>query len=181
MNYNTIIQLEEYILTNFTLLSLDVHKMILKWRNNDNVRKWVYNDDIITELQHFSFIESLKQDKTKLYYLVTGPQNYIGVISFTNISFKHRRATFGIYANPEEKIDGAGKILNSLALEFAFNILNLHTLKLEVLETNLKAYNSYLKVGYQEEGRLRDYVYKDGKWLDVIVMGIINPKEIQVD
>ncbi len=28
-------------------------------------------------------------------------------------------------------------------------------------------------MGFEEEGRLREFVFKDGRWKDVIVMGMI--------
>ena len=76
-----------------------------------------------------------------------------------------------------KKIPGVGRILDSLAKNIAFDILNLHTLKLEVIEDNKVVINLHKKLGFKEEGRLKDFVYKDGKWKDVIIMGIMNPKE----
>jgi sialic acid synthase SpsE len=43
----------------------------------------------------------------------------------------------------------------------------------EVIETNERAISFYKKTGFSEEGRLKEFVFKDGRWLDVIVMGII--------
>jgi len=45
--------------------------------------------------------------------------------------------------------------------------------KAEIIETNERAINFYKKSGFVKEGRLKEFVFKDGKWLDVIVMGII--------
>jgi UDP-4-amino-4,6-dideoxy-N-acetyl-beta-L-altrosamine N-acetyltransferase len=45
------------------------------------------------------------------------------------------------------------------------------------METNERAINFYRKTGFSEEGRLKEFVFKDGKWLDVIVMGIIKRDE----
>jgi len=56
----------------------------------------------------------------------------------------------------------------------ASNIFGLHSLKLEVIEDNKKAIEFYKKKGFEEEGRLREFVLKHGKWLGVIIMGIIN-------
>jgi UDP-4-amino-4,6-dideoxy-N-acetyl-beta-L-altrosamine N-acetyltransferase len=50
--------------------------------------------------------------------------------------------------------------------------LKLHTLKLEVLENNERAINFFKKLGFKEEGRLREFVFKEDIWYDAIIMGI---------
>ncbi len=136
---------DEYKFTNFVNLSDDEIEMIRKWRNSDNVRKWMYNDHIIYEEEHKKIINSLKGSEDKIYWLVKKGDLAIGVLYFINISWKHKRAYFGIYANPGKKIPGAGKTLNSIAIKIAFDILNLHSLKLEVIENNKVAINLYKK------------------------------------
>ena len=49
-----------------------------------------------------------------------------------------------------------------------------HTHQSEVIDGNEKAINFYKKSGFKEEGQLKEFVFKNDKWLDVIVMGIIN-------
>ncbi|MGB9874387.1 MAG: GNAT family N-acetyltransferase [Hydrogenobacter sp.] len=41
-----------------------------------------------------------------------------------------------------------------------------------MIETNERAINFYKRMGFREEGRLREFVFKEGRWLDVIVMGM---------
>ena len=88
---------------------------------------------------------------------------------------KHKSAYLGIYANPECKEKGRGKVLLKLLLKVAFDFFKLHTLKLEVFEDNNAAINLYKKLGFQEEGRLKEFILKDGKWKDVIIMGKTEP------
>jgi len=134
-------------LTNFTDLS-DANKlMVLDWRNNENVRKWMYNSNPISEEEHFAFLNTLKTDKTKLYYLVVHKENYIGVIYFTDIDNTNKTAEFGIYSNPSLK--GNGKILMNSICEYGFNILNLHKLVAEVFANNQKAINLYHHFDFQ--------------------------------
>ena len=64
---------------------------------------------------------------------------------------KNRNAYFGIYANPEEKIHGAGLILEKSAISLAFDVAQLHTLKLEVIEDNERVINFHKRMGFEEE------------------------------
>ena len=47
-------------LCNFTTLSESQKKMILTWRNHENVKAYMYNENEISEAEHFDFIEALK-------------------------------------------------------------------------------------------------------------------------
>ena len=160
------------ILKNFINLTLEEKMLILKWRNNLSVRKWCYSEHTISKKEHMQFIESLKKDNKNFYWLVKFDNDYLGVISLNRINFFHKHAYLGIYSNP--KLKGAGKLLMQALKELAFRIAKLHTLKLEVIETNKHAIEFYKRQGFKEEGRLKEFVYKNKKWRDVIVMGIVN-------
>lgn len=174
------IELGEVLLKNFVNLSQEEKEMVRRWRNHPEVRKWMYTDHEISEEEHMEFLEKLKEDKKNFYYLVLKDGKAIGVLYLNRVDFRNRNAYFGIYANPEEKIHGAGLVLEKTAIKLAFEVTNLHTLKLEVIEDNEKAINFYKRMGFLEEGRLREFVFKDGRWKDVIVMGMIessNPEK----
>ncbi len=161
-------------LVNFVNLTSYESEMVRRWRNTPAIREWMYNTDIITEDEHGAFISSLKNTKNRLYWLVReSGGGYAGVISLVNIRWNHRHAYLGIYANPEERKPGRGSLLLSALLDVTFDILKLHTLKLEVIESNTAAIGLYKKFGFKEEGRLKEFVFKDGKWMDVIVMGMM--------
>ena len=66
-----------------------------------------------------------------------------------------------------------GVLLEKAALHLAFEVARLHTLKLEAIEDNDRAVSFYKRMGFQEEGRLREFVFKDNQWKHVIVMGMV--------
>ena len=61
-------------------------------------------------------------------------------------------------------------------LRFAFEELNLHRVSLTVLDTNERAIACYRKCGFVEEGRLREDWYQEGRYHDLIVMGVLAPE-----
>ena len=93
-------------LINFTDLTDEQILMILRWRNDERVAKYMKNKSV-SEQEHRKFIANLKNDETKRYFLVKEDNDYIGVIDFVGIEAD--ACEFGIYANPELK--GKGKIL----------------------------------------------------------------------
>ncbi|MFN3711888.1 MAG: UDP-4-amino-4,6-dideoxy-N-acetyl-beta-L-altrosamine N-acetyltransferase [Alishewanella aestuarii] len=166
------IEIGQVLLKNFINLDQEEREMVRRWRNHPEVRRWMYSDHEISQEEHARFIENLKRDEKNFYYLVYKGDIPIGVISLTRIDFKNRNAYWGVYSNPEEKIFGAGVVLEKAVLKLAFEMLKLHTLKLEVIEDNERAKSFYKNMGFLEEGRLKEFVFKDGRWKDVIVMGM---------
>jgi UDP-4-amino-4,6-dideoxy-N-acetyl-beta-L-altrosamine N-acetyltransferase len=122
--------------------------MVLDWRNNEDIRRWMYHFDTISIDEHLSFIESLKPDQTKQYYLVLQDNNPIGVIYFTNIDKETKKAEFGIYKNPH--LSGYGNILMHKVCEHAFITLNLHALVAEVFADNQKAIHLYNHFNFKQ-------------------------------
>jgi len=59
----------------------------------------------------------------------------------------------------------------------AFGVAKLHTLKLEVIEDNERALKLYIRSGFKKEGELIDYVFKNGLYKNVILMGMVNNDE----
>ena len=140
--------MENIELLNFIDLNIEEKEMILKWRNNPKIRMWMYNQDEIKLEEHLNFIESLKSRKDKLYFLVKKEEEFIGVIDFLDLDKKE--IFYGIYSNPNSKIMGVGRILNEISIDFAFNSLKAHKLKLEVFADNIQVRNLHKKYKFRE-------------------------------
>lgn len=68
---------------------------------------------------------------------------------------------------------GKGSEVMRAVMDMAFGELNAHRLYLDVMEDNQRARHVYEKLGFKEEGRLREAVYRGGKWCDLIVYGLL--------
>lgn len=138
-------------LCNFTTLSESQKKMILTWRNHENVKAHMYNTNDISEVEHFSFIEALQTREDRRYFLVQNAGVDIGVIDFNDIS--KESAVMGLYANPTLHQKGVGSLLMDAIVTYAFETLKVHILKAEVFEINTKAKALYEKFGFSEKER----------------------------
>jgi RimJ/RimL family protein N-acetyltransferase len=61
----------------------------------------------------------------------------------------------------------------TLLLRHGFGTLNLNRVYLRVYADNQYAIRTYEKVGFVHEGRLRQAVYKYGKYSDVLMMSVL--------
>ena len=65
---------------------------------------------------------------------------------------------------------GVGTALMAACLDLADNWLNLTRVELDVYTDNEPALRLYKKFGFEIEGTLRRYAYRDGKWVDAYFM-----------
>jgi UDP-4-amino-4,6-dideoxy-N-acetyl-beta-L-altrosamine N-acetyltransferase len=134
------------LLIPFEALNMQEKEMVLSWRNDKNIRKWMYNKEKIQLKDHLSFIEALNSDQTKKYFLVREEGRDIGVIDLCQISEK--TAHGGLYQNP--KLKGFGTLLLREMIRFAFEELGVKKLFLEAFEENERAIKLYKKMGFIE-------------------------------
>ena len=66
-----------------------------------------------------------------------------------------------------------------LLLEHAFLTLNLHRVDLQVFDHNQSAIKVYKKIGFIEEGRLRDHHYRNGQYFDTLIMSILREEWLE--
>lgn len=101
-------------------------------------------------------------------------RKHIGNIYLRPINLTFRNAVLGVFIG-EKKHRGRGFGRQALCalLRHAFGDLGLHRIYFEVLADNKPAIRLYETVGFKTEGRLRDHVFKDGKFKDALVMGIL--------
>jgi [ribosomal protein S5]-alanine N-acetyltransferase len=68
---------------------------------------------------------------------------------------------------------GLGREVTRLVLAWAYDVLGVHRVELEVLAFNSRAINCYLACGFRQEGVRREAeLYPDG-WKDFIMMGLL--------
>lgn len=81
---------------------------------------------------------------------------------------------FGIMIGNKAYWDkGYGTEALQLLLKHCFDTLNLNRVFLRVFETNPRAIRCYEKAGFVHEGRLRQALFKDGAYRDILLMGIL--------
>ena len=98
----------------------------------------------------------------------------IGDCSFQFIDQHNRSAEIGIFIGQKDLWDkGYGTEAMCLMLKHGFNTLNLHRIFLRVFETNKRAIRSYEKTGFVHEGRLRQAEYRNGAYIDVLLMSVL--------
>lgn len=98
----------------------------------------------------------------------------LGMMALTDLDWKNRSAGIGIklFSNTPRRQGYATDALSAL-LAYVFDELQLHRIGLRILSTNHASRALYEKCGAKQEGVLRDAVFKQGAFIDVIYYGIL--------
>lgn len=100
---------------------------------------------------------------------------HIGNTGLHNVEPVDLNAEFGIVIGEKAYWNkGYGRKAARLLLQHGFGDLNLHRIYLYVFENNLRGMKAYEAAGFMKEGVMRDAVYKNGKYLDVVIMSILH-------
>lgn len=172
-------------------------RIILREYRKDDLpymRKWVNDIEITKYLSHIflyphtlntteSFLNSILEGNSGIKGFIIAhkaTEEYIGQIDLIKIDWINRIGTLGIVIGSREYLGkGYGTEAIKLIQKFAFNSLNLNKLDLEVRDYNERAIKCYKKCGFQEEGRIREAFFVDGKYTDTIFMGILKREYLQ--
>ncbi|PNZ24947.1 Spermidine N1-acetyltransferase [Staphylococcus petrasii] len=161
---------------NLRALKKSDSNLILNWMKNDKLRYLIGTVYPITELEHENWFQNRMLEKdNRMFVIELENETSIGIIGFKNLDWVNRNAELFIYIG-EEAYWGKGYGTQALELmtKFAFNSLNLHMLYLEVFSYNKNATKTYERLGFKQDGVLRQSKFQDGKYYDKIIMSKIN-------
>ena len=147
------------------------------------------NDPEVTDhlLAHLPFnlddetdwYENQRKDNTMQNFgMVVSAENLlIGSIGLMNINQREQHAELGILIGHKTHWNqGYGREAIHLLLLFGFNTLNLHRIYLRVDASHPAAVRCYTSCGFVEEGRLRETVFRQGRFEDQLIMSILRPE-----
>jgi len=106
---------------------------------------------------------------------------YIGGCGIKDTDQKNRFAEIGIFLGRNYTDRGYGTEAMQLLSRFCFDELNLNKVKVHVYAFNPRAIRCYEKLGFQKEGVLRDEVFRDGAYHNVITMGLLRAEAAHLD
>lgn len=151
-------------------------EQVLFWRNKEHIRNVMFHDEVITLEEHKKWFNNLKQNKNSIVKIFSLDDKLLGLVNFTDIDYSNEKCSWGFYIGENEAPKGSGTILGFLALEFIFEQLKLRKVCAEIIDINEKSRYFHQKLGFQEEGILKNHVQKNGEYLDVILMALFNQR-----
>ncbi|WP_335921477.1 GNAT family protein [Shewanella chilikensis] len=133
--------------------------------------------DISNDVAWYEKYKNNRNNNVRLAICSEKFEGIIGVVYLLDIDWVNRNAEFAIWLFDDAvKGAGVGKFVTDMVLKHAVYDLNLHRVYLHVLESNYRAIKLYKTVGFETEGKLRDAIYKNGKYENIIIMSFLSSK-----
>jgi UDP-4-amino-4,6-dideoxy-N-acetyl-beta-L-altrosamine N-acetyltransferase len=144
---------------------------VLRWRNDPEVRRYMYTTHEIAPEEHRRWFDRCSRDSTRALLVFEKEALPLGFVSFSSIG-RSRVADWGFYLAPEAP-KGTGWELGQSALAYAFGHLGLHKLCGEALAFNERSIRFHLKMGFQQEGLLRDQHFDGESYHTIVRFGLL--------
>lgn len=165
-------------------------RVLLRGMTRDDLaRQWEFNNDLEVELagggdpptpQSFERVlaefdqEAAKGGRNGPAFAIEADGKFIGQCALFNVNPVAQTCALGITIGDKAYWGrGYGRESVELLIDYGFRHRNYHKIWLEVHGNNERAQRAYAACGFREEGRLRQHVWSDGRYEDLVVMGIL--------
>ena len=153
----------------------------------DNILSWVNDKSVTGNLAAFSgkpltreeelaWVRSVRTSTDEKVFTVLSKEDgrYLGQVGLHQIFWRSRvgRAA-AIIASKDDHGRGFGSAAIASLLDVAFGELNLHKVWLMVFEKNERSRRTWKRIGFLEEGVLRDEYFHEDAWHNMVRMGLL--------
>lgn len=159
-------------------ITLEDTDMVVRWRNGKTVvENFIYRKPVSKE-EHLNWMKN-KVDTGRVHQFVicrNEDDMPVGSIYLQNFEEENKKGEWGIFLGEKEAYGkGIGTEAAKLILAYGHETLGLHKVISKVLAYNRASVRMNEKAGYTQEAYLRDELFLDGKYEDLILFGAINP------
>lgn len=153
--------------------------MLLEWRNDIHVRRGMETQHLISSFEHQKWFAEASLDATRRLFVAHDQTDFIGFAQLRGVT-KGGVAQWGFYAKPGSP-PGSGKKLCKLVLYHGFSVLGVHKIWGQVLAGNLASVALHRKLGFRQEGVLRDQKLIDGRYHSILCFGLLSNESQTTD
>ncbi|WP_151476974.1 GNAT family N-acetyltransferase [Streptomyces albicerus] len=148
-----------------------------RWNHDPEVMRWM-SDGYAQSLAH---VKKRMEERPRNTYgevlvgiEVLEDNTLIGLVQLRDAEPETGCAELDIYLG-EKEYWGRGYATDAMRTicRYGFQKMRLHKITLTVVTENHPAHRVYQKVGFVEEGRLRQVFRRDGQWYDMFTMGLL--------
>ena len=150
------------------------------WRNDPEVRDNIqgFRYPVSEEMESKwlkSFIETSGTDRAGFAIEDLKDNGLVGFVFLNNIDLINKQAKLGtVLGNREKWGFGFGTESSKLICDYGMKMLGLHRIWVEILSDNKASIRMCEKIGFVQEGMMKDHFFTNNKFHDVVFMGLIN-------
>lgn len=154
-------------------------------RRDAELARLLHNDDTtlnnLTDITHVSesqqdaWFQSMSTSKSSRRYVARRREDdaFVGVFRVDRLDPWNRSAWVGADVVRPLRGQGYATEMYTYVLTYLFNHCGMHRLSLETMATNATALSLYVRLGFKEEGRARQAIFRHGRFHDLVSMGLL--------
>jgi ribosomal-protein-alanine N-acetyltransferase len=140
------------------------------WLNDRNVttfqNKGIFPNSIEKQTEYYNGLIN-NPNEVVLAIIERETDKHVGCIGLHSINWVHRSAELGIVIGDHNaRGKKIGKQAWKLVSDYGFFTLNLHRIYAVIVEGNIASAKSAEAAGFKLDGMMRDFLYKNGKYLN---------------
>jgi RimJ/RimL family protein N-acetyltransferase len=156
-------------------------ELFFKWVNDPEVIRYLLRLIPTYRHQQLAWFQSLPNSTDIIFSVETIQGNTIGTIGLENINYLNGTAcTWQIIGEKQFRGQGFGTEAKILLLDYGFNTLRLEKINSEIIAANKISLHYNKKLGFREEGVLRNQVFREGKRHDLVLLGILREEFAEI-
>jgi UDP-4-amino-4,6-dideoxy-N-acetyl-beta-L-altrosamine N-acetyltransferase len=145
--------------------------MVLEWRNHPDVRRFMFTQHEISSDEHLAWFSRTTRDTRRRLLIIENDRLPFGYVQFSQVVEKGI-SDWGFYTIPDAP-KGTGRKLGVMALNYAFGELKLHKVCGQAIDGNNKSIVFHQRLGFMQEGVLRDQFRIDGAYHSLYCFGLL--------
>ena len=155
----------------------DLRGPMLHWTDDREVTRYLSRGAYPANLEAMEEqYEAMVRSSTEVELAIVDRETdaHIGVTGIHSINWISRSGEFRVLIGEKDLWGkGYGTETTRLMVAYAFEVLNLHKVWLGVNSEQHAAVRAYEKAGFVREGELRDELYRNGRYHDIVRMSIL--------
>lgn len=160
----------------------DVEELVILKNNKNASRLLGGNTPFYTKDSLIKWVEYHNSNKEEVLLVVYDESvgKLIGHVGLYKIDEVAKKAEYGILlADDNSRGKGYGSISTKIMVDYAFDVLKLHKVYAEIITENKASEAMFKKCGFCIDGILREDIFKNGRYYDVLVMSILESERIK--
>lgn len=148
-------------------------EMVRIWRMRPEITKYMYTDPIITKDDQKAWYEKV-QKSDDVYWIIEQEGEPVGLASLVDWDKENGLVMGNSYIVERNK--DTLKLAVNLQINmfyYAFEIMNVNKVYGEIMAENVGVLRSLELCGSRQEGVLREKIYKNGQYHDIVMHGIL--------
>jgi RimJ/RimL family protein N-acetyltransferase len=155
----------------------DLDGPYVEWLNDAEVTRYLETGTFPSTREMLAeYVRRVTTDERNVMLAVIANDTgrHIGNVKLGPIHWVHRTAAMGIMIGEKASWGrGYGREAVSLIVQYGFFRLGLHRITLGVFADHAAAIRIYERLGFKVEGTLREELFRDGRFHDKLVMGVL--------